>query len=123
MIYGEKERLVELFEGVHFLLFFVMVIFLVEACRLIVATLRAEEEWMEEESMVLHDSSGVLQRFVQTHAACSGYPWPMPQYFRLQLEKERLRNALVRQRFVEQARLDSLLWRRAYHISLALCVR
>ncbi|KAL1504729.1 hypothetical protein AB1Y20_008507 [Prymnesium parvum] len=107
LVYGEKERLVELFEGVHFLLFFVMVIFLVEACRLIVATLRAEEEWRQQEEQVIKavgSAVPMLQRFVETYNVCKGYPWPTFSYYRLVQEKERLRLVLLRERFIQQGK-------------------
>ena len=45
MIYdGDKEHMLHLFEDIHFMLFFVMIIFLIEAVILIAATLNAERD-------------------------------------------------------------------------------
>lgn len=106
LVYGEDEKLVELFEGVHFLLFFVMVIFLVEACRLIVATLRAEEIWREAEADTQKTGSAErsLRHYAETHRQCRGFAWPTFAYYRLLGEKQRLRFLLLRERFIEQGK-------------------
>jgi len=51
-IYHDPEHLLHLFEDIHFMLFFVMLIFLFQACILVLATLRAEEFFQRTESLI-----------------------------------------------------------------------
>ena len=40
LLYGDEEHLVELFEDIHFMLFFVMILFLFEALIMVLSSLR-----------------------------------------------------------------------------------
>lgn len=51
-IYHDPEHLIHLFEDIHFMLFFVMLTFLLQACILVVATLRAEEFFQRTERLL-----------------------------------------------------------------------
>ena len=51
-IYHDPEHLIHLFEDIHFMLFFVMLTFLFQACILVIATLRAEEFYMRTEKLL-----------------------------------------------------------------------
>ncbi len=52
VIYHDPEHLLHLFEDIHFMLFFVMIIFLIEAGILIAATLNAERYFMRFEALL-----------------------------------------------------------------------
>ena len=52
-LYHDPEHLLHLFEDIHFMLFFVMLIFLFQACILVVATLRAEDFFMRTEALLM----------------------------------------------------------------------
>jgi hypothetical protein len=43
LVYGDSEHMLHLFEGIHFLLFFVMVIFLLQAFALVRALMAVEQ--------------------------------------------------------------------------------
>ena len=45
LVYGDSERMVHLFEEIHFLLFFVIVIFLLQAFALVRALMAVEQAW------------------------------------------------------------------------------
>jgi Ca2+-binding EF-hand superfamily protein len=51
-IYDDPEHLIHLFEDIHFMLFFVMLVFLFQACMLVLATLRSEEFFQRTEAML-----------------------------------------------------------------------
>ena len=52
-LYHDPEHLLHLFEDIHFMLFFVMLIFLFQACILVVATLRSEDFFMRTEALLM----------------------------------------------------------------------
>ena len=52
IIYEDGEHLIHLFEDIHFMLFFVMLTFLVQACVFVLATLKAEAIWITTEQFM-----------------------------------------------------------------------
>merc|ERR1719502_739838 len=56
-IYHDPEHLLHLFEDIHFMLFFVMLVFLFQACILVLATLRAEEFFLRTEKLLASSPS------------------------------------------------------------------
>jgi len=68
-IYHDPEHLIHLFEDIHFMLFFVMLVFLAEACILIIATLRAEEFFERTEQMLM--GAPVLEKASPAEAAAA----------------------------------------------------
>jgi len=68
-IYHDPEHLIHLFEDIHFMLFFVMLTFLVQACILIIATLRAEEFFERTEKMLM--SAPALEKASPADAAAA----------------------------------------------------
>ena len=68
-IYHDPEHLIHLFEDIHFMLFFVMLTFLVQACILIIATLRAEDFFERTEKLLA--SAPVLEKAVPADAAAA----------------------------------------------------
>jgi len=68
-IYHDPEHLIHLFEDIHFMLFFVMLTFLFQACILVLATLRAEEFFSRTEKLLA--SAPALEKAAPADAAAA----------------------------------------------------
>merc|ERR1719502_1057571 len=68
-IYHDPEHLLHLFEDIHFMLFFVMLVFLFQACILVLATLRAEEFFLRTEKLLA--TAPVLDKALPADAAAA----------------------------------------------------
>jgi hypothetical protein len=118
-LYGEEMRLVELFEDLHFLLFFVMLAFLAEALILLSATHRAETGWRHtQEDMMWHlklsgakadepgaTSQPVLEYLAATmekHAAACGPMTRLVWSYRVDEGRASAIYALARDRFIHE---------------------
>ena len=68
-IYHDPEHLLHLFEDIHFMLFFVMLTFLFQACILVMATLRAEDFFSRTEKLI--SSVPALEKAAPADAAAA----------------------------------------------------
>jgi len=68
-VYDDPEHLIHLFEDIHFMLFFVMLTFLFQACILVLATLRAEEFFQRTEKLLA--SAPALDKAAPADAAAA----------------------------------------------------
>ena len=108
-VYGNDDHLLHLFETVHFMLFFVMVTFLIEALVLVRATLKAEKFWMDVEKLITEHGTSkdpVVAQLMSTYKAsafncCRRFCCPRPLW-RMRIDEARieLRYALLRERFI-----------------------
>lgn len=119
MVYGDDEHLVHLFEDIHFMLFFVMILFLIEACILVVASLKCEKYWISVENLISSNRSRpadkeaappsyapVAAQLAYTYKAgrkdcCRRFCFPRIVWSYREAEaREELRYALLRDRFI-----------------------
>lgn len=126
LIYHDPEHLLHLFEDIHFMLFFVMLVFLTQACILVLATLRAEEFFMRTETMLA--GSPVLEKVAPADAAAAPAVAQMLATYKAAREhccnrfcicprmiwgyreaeaKEELNYSLLRSRFIFPARVEA----------------
>lgn len=112
-VYGNDDHLLHLFETVHFMLFFVMVTFLIEALVLVRATLKAEKFWMDVEKLITEHGTSkdpVVAQLMSTYKAsafncCRRFCCPRPLW-RMRIDEARieLRYALLRERFISPSK-------------------
>ena len=122
-IYHDPEHLIHLFEDIHFMLFFVMLVFLLQAVLLVNASLIAESRWMAIDKTMSALAGPIdmpagkgpwagplIARFGATVQAagqsCMRCPWPVWGY-RLEEAKEQAEYALLRDRFVHPPKGES----------------
>lgn len=108
LVYGDSEHMLHLFEGIHFLLFFVMVIFLLQAFALVRALMAVEQVWMDSEQAIRVHSKGpvpAIAALLATRRAarfnCCRWCCLRPLWaYRISEAQEEVRYALMRERFV-----------------------
>jgi len=113
LVYGDSEHLIHLFEDIHFMLFFVMILFLVEAVILVKASLKAESHWMRVEALISEyrregDSQAsfapLVAQLLVTYKAGKADERPRLLWSYREAEaREELRYALIRDRFITPA--------------------
>ena len=108
MVYGDPEHMLHLFEEIHFMLFFVMVVFLFQAFSLVRALQSVEDVWMESEKVIREKSKGPAPaiamllatakaaRFNCCRLCCLRPLWA----YRVAEARAELRYALLRERFI-----------------------
>ena len=113
-IYGNEEQLVELFEQVHFILFFVMVTFLVQAYLLVAAVVGTERRWNEIEDQIGTDkafSPRPCEKELHDARKEARASWlaalDLRHSYRVADATDALQYALLRQRFLSHRRLPT----------------
>lgn len=108
IVYGNSEHMLHLFEEIHFLLFFVMVIFLLQAFALVRALMAVEQVWMDSEQAIRVHSKGpvpAIATLLATRRAarfnCCRWCCLRPLWsYRISEAQQEVRYALMRERFV-----------------------
>ena len=118
LVYGDDEHLIHLFEDIHFMLFFVMILFLIEAVILVLASLKSESYWMRVEGLISGfrregesraSFAPVVAQLLVTYKAgkadcCRRFCLPRLLWSYREAEaREELRYALIRDRFIAPA--------------------